>query len=79
MTGVEEDEQGGDQVEVHYLEGGSKQSKPGVVRIDLETIFKLGSQVREHLSRTFGGSKLPDVIIPALTTFMGPGRERPPT
>ena len=48
------------------------------MRVVLETYFKLDSQlvrdqVREFLSRTFGGSKLPDVIIPALTTLMGPG------
>ena len=43
-TGVEEDQQGGDQVEVFYLEGGGVPSKPGVVRIDLET-FKLDSQL----------------------------------
>ena len=43
-TGVEGDQQGGDQVEVHYLEGGDDQIKPGIVRIDLETIFKLDSQ-----------------------------------
>ena len=44
-TGVEEDQQGGNQVEVFYLEGGGGvRSKPGVVRIDLET-FKLDSQL----------------------------------
>jgi len=73
-TGVEEDQQGGDQVEVFYLEGGGVSSKPGVVRIDLKT--KLDSQivhdqVRELLSRTFGDSKLPDVST--LTTLVGPG------
>ena len=74
-TGVEEDQQGGNQVEVFYLEGGGGvRSKPGVVRIDLET-FKLDSQlvrdqVRELLSRTFGDSKLPDVST--LTTLVGP-------
>jgi len=78
VIGVDEDKQGGDQVEVHYLEGGGDQSKPGIVRIDLETIYKLDSQlvrdqVRELFSRTFGGSKLPDVIISTLTTLMGPG------
>ena len=60
------------QVEVHYLEGGSEQSTPGV---DLET-FTLDSQlvrdqVRELLSRTFGDSKLLDVST--LTTLVGPG------
>ena len=78
VIGVDEDKQGGDQVEVHYLEAGGDQSKPGIVRIDLETIYKLDSQlvrdqVRELFSRTFGGSKLPDVIISTLTTLMGPG------
>jgi len=75
-TGAEEDQQGGDQVEVFYLEGEGvpSPSKPGVVRIDLET-FKLDSQivhdqVRELLSRTFGDSKLPDVST--LTTLVGP-------
>jgi len=75
-TGAEEDHQGGDQVEVFYLEGEGvpSPSKPGVVRIDLET-FKLDSQivhdqVRELLSRTFGDSKLPDVST--LTTLVGP-------
>ena len=44
-TGVEEDQQGGNQVKVFYLEGGGGvRSKPGVVRIDLET-FKLDSQL----------------------------------
>ena len=42
-TGVE-DQQGGDQVEVFNLEDGGVLSKPGVVRIDLET-FKLDSQL----------------------------------
>jgi len=75
-TGVEEDQQGGDQVEVFNLEDGVL-SKPGVVRIDLET-FKLDShlvrdQVRELLSRTFGDSKLLDVST--LTTLVGPGVE----
>ena len=76
-TGAEEDQQGGDQVEVFYLEGEGvpSPSKPGVVRIDLET-FKLDSQivhdqVRELLSRTFGDSKLLDVST--LTTLVGPG------
>ena len=55
-TYVEEDQQGGDQVEVLNLEGGGVPSKPGVVRIDLET-FKLDSQlvrdqVRELLSKS---------------------------
>jgi len=73
--GVVEDQQGGDQVEVFNLEDGGVLSKPGVVRIDLET-FKLDSQlvrdqVRELLSRTFGDSKLLDVST--LTTLVGPG------
>ena len=76
-TGVEEDQQGGDQLEVFYLEGGGVPSKPGVVRIDLET-FKLDSQLvrdqaRELLSRTFGDSKLLDVST--LTKLVGPGVE----
>ena len=48
------------------------------MRVDLETILKLDSQlvrsqVRELLSRTFGGSKLPDVFISNLSTLKGPG------
>lgn len=74
-TGVEGDQQGGDEVEVFNLEDGGEQIKQGVVRIDLET-FKLDShlvrdQVRELLSRTFGDSKLLDVST--LTTLVGPG------
>ena len=76
-TGVGEDQQGGDKVEVFNLEDGGVLSKPGVVRIDLET-FKLDSQIvrdqaRELLSRTFGDSKLLDVST--LTKLVGPGVE----
>ena len=76
-TGVGEDQQGGDKGEVFNLEDGGVLSKPGVVRIDLET-FKLDSQIvrdqaRELLSRTFGDSKLLDVST--LTKLVGPGVE----
>ena len=72
-VGVEEDVLGVDQVEVYFLEGGGNGGKTGLVKIDLETISKLVSQLvrkqaTELPSRTFGGLKGPNVIF-TLTTM----------
>merc|ERR1712007_382865 len=44
-VGVEEDVLGVDQVEVFFLEGGGNGGETGLVKIDLETISKLVSQL----------------------------------
>jgi len=67
-VGVEEDVLGVDQVEVYFLEGGGNGGATGLVKIDLETISKLVSQLvrkqaTELPSRTFGGLKGPNVIF----------------
>jgi len=72
-VGVEEDVLGVDQVEVYFLEGGGNGGETGLVKIDLETISKLVSQLvrkqaTELPSRTFGGLKGPNVIF-TLTTM----------
>jgi len=44
-VGVEEDVLGVDQVEVYFLEGGGNGGETGLVKIDLETISELVSQL----------------------------------
>ena len=72
-VGVEEDVLGVDQVEVYFLEGGGNSGETGLVKVDIETISKLVSQLvrkqaTELPSRTFGGLKGPNVIF-SLTTM----------